>query len=294
MAEEDLFIKGHNACAGCGCSLCMRWILNTLGKDTVVVNATGCMEVVSTQYPASSWGVPYVHSVFANAAAVASGVSRAFRKQGRKSTVAAIGGDGATYDIGFAALSGAMERNEDMIYVCYDNETYANTGVQRSGATPFASETTTSPFETGGKHEWKKDIAFIAAAHGIPYVATASVAFLPDLEKKLLKAKAMKGFRFIVVHAPCTLGWRIPSEKMVEVSRMAVNTGLWNLFEIEAGKFSLSARPALEPVDNYLRAQGRFKHITPEQIRFIQEHSRATRSELEKLEASGVNVGRIL
>ena len=292
---EDLFIKGHNACAGCGCALCMRWVLNTLGKDTVVANATGCMEVVSTQYPASSWGVPYVHSVFANAAAVASGVTRAFRKQGRsKDTVVAIGGDGSTYDIGFGTLSGAMERNEDMIYVCYDNEAYANTGVQRSGATPFASATTTSPQEIGGKHEWKKNLAFIAAAHGIPYVTTASVGFLPDLEKKLLKAKAMKGFRLIVVYAPCTLGWRIPADKMVEVARMAVNTGLWNLFEIEDGKFSMSAKPTLEPVDGYLRMQGRFKHLTAEQIRFIQEHARATRLELEKLEASGVNVGRIL
>ncbi|MFH0834763.1 MAG: thiamine pyrophosphate-dependent enzyme [Candidatus Micrarchaeota archaeon] len=291
---EDLFLKGHTACSGCGCSLCMRWILNTLGRDAVIVNGTGCMEIVSTQFPTSTWAVPYVHSVFANPAAVASGVSRAFKKLGRKGIVTVIAGDGSTYDIGFAALSGAMERNEDMIYICYDNETYANTGVQRSGATPFASETTTSPFESGGKHEWKKDIAFIAAAHGIPYVATASVSFLPDLEKKLLKAKQMNGFRLIVVHAPCTLGWRIPTEKMVEVSRMAVNCGLWNLFEIEGGKFSMSAKPNLEPVDNYLRAQGRFKHISPEQIRFIQEHVRATRSELEKLEASGVNVGRIL
>ena len=291
---SELFLKGHTACAGCGCALTVRHVLESLGKDIVIVNATGCMEIISSPYPRNNWGVPYIHSVFENAASVASGVSRAFKKLGKKGTVVCLGGDGSTYDIGFGALSGAMERNEDMIYICYDNEAYANTGLQRSGATPFASATTTSPKEVGGKGEWKKNLMFIAASHAIPYVASASISNPTDLKKKLEKAMGMEGFRFISVHAPCTVGWKIKSNKTIEVSRLAVECGLWNLFEIENGKFKLSQPIGDKPVEGYLKMQGRFAHVTPEQISVIQSHVRETKVELEKLEKADLNFTRFL
>ncbi|MFA4946356.1 MAG: thiamine pyrophosphate-dependent enzyme [Candidatus Micrarchaeia archaeon] len=290
----EYFLKGHTACAGCGCALTVRHVLETLGKDIVVVNATGCMEIISTPYPRNNWNVPYIHSLFENVPAVGAGVSRALKKLGKKAIVVCIGGDGATYDIGFGALSGAMERNEDLLYICYDNEAYSNTGLQRSGATPFASATTTSPAEVGGKGEWKKNISFIAAAHAIPYVASASIAFLPDLQAKLKKAASMKGFRFISIHAPCTVGWRIPTDKTLEVSRLAVECGLWNLFEIENGVFKLSRPLGSKPVEEYLKMQGRFAHVTPEQIKTIETHAGEAKLELEKLEKSGLNFTRLL
>ena len=292
--SKELFLKGHRACAGCGSALALRHILETLGRDIIVVNATGCMEIISSQYPESNWGVPYVHSVFENAASVATGVSRTLKHLNKKGVVAAITGDGAGYDIGFGALSGAMERNENMIYVCYDNEAYSNTGLQRSGATPFGSATTTTPREMGGKGEWKKNLTFIAAAHAIPYAAAASVAFLPDLQAKLKKAKQKKGFRLVNVHAPCTVGWKINPAKAVEVARKAVECGLWNLFEIDEGKFKLSRPIGEAPVEDYLKMQGRFKHLTPEQVKTIEGHAREVKPELEKLEAADVNFTRFL
>ncbi|MFH0973200.1 MAG: thiamine pyrophosphate-dependent enzyme, partial [Candidatus Micrarchaeota archaeon] len=201
---------------------------------------------------------------------------------------------GNSYDIGFGALSGAMERNEDFIYICYDNEAYMNTGVQRSGATPFHASTTTSPKEISGKTEWKKNLAFIAATHGIPYAANASIGFFPDLKKKLDYAKTVRGFRLVVVNAPCQLGWGFDKSKTLEVARLAVRTGMWNLFEIKDGVFAFNQKPELQPVEDYLKIQGRFKHVTPAQASKIQEHLRRTRAALEKLEASGVNLKDIL
>ncbi len=291
---SEVFLKGHRACAGCGSALALRHVLETLGKDIIVVNATGCMEIISSQHPESNWGVPYVHCVFENAASVASGVSRALKKTGKKGTVVVIGGDGSSYDIGFGAVSGAMERNENILYVCYDNEAYSNTGLQRSGATPYGSATTTTPREMGGKGEWKKNLTFIAAAHAIPYAAAASVAFLPDLQAKLKKAKEKTGFRLVNVHAPCTVGWKINPAKAVEVARKAVETGLWNLFEIDEGKFKLSQPIGEKPVEEYVKMQGRFKHLAPEKITEIEEHARSVKTELEKLEAAGVNFQRFL
>ncbi len=289
-AGEEFFLHGHRACAGCGPAIVMKLALATLGRDTVVVNSTGCMEVVSTQYPESSWKLPYVHSLFENVPSVATGVTRAFKALGKKGTVVGIGGDGATADIGFGALSGAMERNENFLYICYDNECYANTGVQRSGATPLGAATTTSPAEVLGKGEWKKDLPFICASHCVPYVATASVAFVPDLKKKLLKAKGKSGFRFVHVHAPCPLGWRFDSAITIELARMAVKCGMWNLFEIEDGSFKQSMRfPQLDPIDAYLKAQGRFKATTPEQIVKMQEHVKKVQEDLKKLEESGIS-----
>ncbi|MFA6049303.1 MAG: thiamine pyrophosphate-dependent enzyme [Candidatus Micrarchaeia archaeon] len=289
-AAGEYFLHGHRACSGCGPATVMKLALQTLGKDTVVVNATGCMEVVSTQYPESSWKLPYVHSLFENVPSVATGVTHALKALGKNGTVVGIGGDGSTYDIGFGALSGAMERNEDMIYICYDNECYANTGVQRSGATPFGAATTTSPSEVLGKSEWKKSLPFICAAHAIPYVATASVAFVPDLKKKLLKAKEKKGFRLVHVHSPCPLGWRFDPSQTIELARLAVKCGMWNLFEIEDGAFKQNMRfPELSPVGDYLKLQGRFKATTPEQLEKIQSHVQKTQDDLKKLEESGIN-----
>jgi len=290
----EYFLKGHTACAGCACALTMRHVLETLGPETIVVNSTGCMEIVSTPYPRNNWGVPYVHSLFENAASVAGGVSRALKKTGKKGRVICLGGDGGTYDIGFGALSGAMERNEDVLFVCYDNEAYANTGLQRSGATPFAAATTTSPREVGGKGEWKKNLTFIAAAHAIPYAASASIAFLPDLKAKLQKAASIKGFKFIDVQSPCNLAWKIPSNKSIETARLAVDCGLWNLFEIENGAFKLSRPIGTKPVQDYLKAQGRFAGVTAEQVAAIDKHARETKAELEKLEKAGLNFARFL
>ncbi len=282
-------MSGSNACAGCGPSIAMHMILRALGKETVVVNATGCMEVVSTQYPDSVWNVPYIHSVFENIPAVATGVSRAFKVLNKKGTVVAIGGDGASYDIGFGAMSGAMERNENMIYVVYDNNAYMNTGIQRSGGTPWGAATTTSPKEVGGKKVWQKPLPFIAAAHAIPYVATASIAYPNDLDAKLKKAKEIEGFKYIHIHTPCPVGWKFASNKTIEIARDAVECGLWNLFEIENGKFKFSFKPQLVPVDKYLKEQGRFKHLTDEGIAFIQEHVKKARGQLEKLENANIN-----
>ncbi|NYZ75024.1 pyruvate synthase subunit beta [Candidatus Micrarchaeota archaeon] len=290
-----MFLKGHGACSGCGSAIAIHMILRGLGDDAVVSLATGCMEVVSTGYPDNAWNVPVIHSLFENVPAVASGVSRALKKLGKKGVAVGIGGDGASYDIGFGALSGAMERNEDMIYICYDNEAYENTGIQRSGATPKYAATTTSPQEVGGKSEWKKNLSFIGAAHGIPYAATASIAYPADLQKKLQKARTIKGFKLITVFAGCQLGWRHDPSLSVEVARKAVASGMWNLYEIENGVFKRTFKPKqLEPVESYLTLQGRFKHLKPEQTAEIQEHVKKTQAELDKLEASGVNLSQLL
>ena len=292
--KKNLFLKGHTACAGCGPAIAMRMITDVLGADTVVCLATSCVEIFATRFPTTQFALPLIHSVFENTPAVASGVTRALKQLGKKGTTAVIAGDGASYDIGFGALSGAMERNEDFIYICYDNEAYMNTGVQRSGATPFHASTTTSPKEIAGKTEWKKNLAFIAATHGIPYAANASIGFFPDLKKKLEYAKTVHGFRLIVVNAPCQLGWGFDKSKTLEVARLAVKTGMWNLCEIRNGVFAFNQKPELQPVEDYLKIQGRFKHVTPAQASEIQEHLRKTRAALEKLEASGVNLKDIL
>jgi len=284
------FLKGHTACAGCGCVIAIDEMLKALGPDVVVVNATGCMEIVSSVYPTPNWKVPYVHSLFENVPAVASGISRAFKTLGKKGVVLGFSGDGGAYDIGFGALSGAMERNEDMLFVIYDNEAYMNTGVQRSGATPFHAATTTSPQEVSGKREWKKDISFIAAAHGVPYVATASIAFPVDFKNKLAKAKAKKGFRLVTVYANCPIGWRHDSALTIEIAKKAVESGMWQLFEIEDGIFKRTYKPKqLVPVESYLSPQGRFKHLTPEMVKLIQEHINKTAADLDRLEGSSVD-----
>lgn len=286
----NLFEKGHRACAGCGPAIVMRQITNTLGKDIIVVNPTGCMEIVSSCYPESAWMVPYIHSLFENAAPVASGVARVLRARGNNHTrVVVIGGDGALYDIGHGALSGALERNEDVIFICYDNECYANTGIQRSGATPKFAATTTSQVgkKLHGKPESRKHIGLIASAHNIPYIASASVGNLPDLKRKLLKAKETRGSSFIFIHSPCTLGWRFDPSQTINVAKLAIETGAWKLYEMEKGRLTINHEPKFTLVEEYLKIQGRFKHLTKEEIEQIQAEIKADWEALKVMEKIG-------
>ncbi|HID60388.1 MAG TPA: pyruvate synthase subunit beta [Hadesarchaea archaeon] len=275
IPEAELLAAGHRACAGCGCVLALRYALKALGRNAIISMPTGCMEVVTTPYPETAWKVPWIHVAFENAAAVASGVSRALKvlgKQGVKSV--AIGGDGGTVDIGLQALSGAVERGENFLYICYDNEAYENTGIQRSGATPYGAWTTTTPIGRVKRGEDcpKKDMPAIIAAHGVPYVATASVAYPLDYIKKVRKAASIRGPTYIHVHAPCVLGWRIDSSKTIEVAKLAVLTGMWNLYEIDGGELRVTLKPPKrKPVAEYLKVQGRFKHLTDEEIVKIQQ-----------------------
>jgi pyruvate ferredoxin oxidoreductase beta subunit len=231
----------------------------------VVVNATGCLEVFSTPYPESAWQVAWLHSLFGNAAAVASGVAAAFRVKGSDVRVLAQGGDGGTMDIGFGCLSGMFERNDDVLYVCYDNEAYMNTGVQRSSATPAAARTSTTPAvggEPGNAFGTGKNLPVLAMAHGIPYVATASVADLHDLEAKVVRAMTLHGARYLHVHVPCPLGWGSDPAKTIEIARLAVESGLFPLFEAEHGEVVCATKLRRRVnVDAYLRAQSRFAHL---------------------------------
>lgn len=274
IPKEELLAPGHRACAGCGCVLAMRHVLKALGKNVIIACATGCMEVVTTPYPETSWRVPWIHVAFENAAAVASGIAAALRAMGKKGIKAvAIAGDGGTADIGLQALSGTVERGDNVLFICYDNEAYQNTGIQRSGATPFGAWTTTTPIGKlkRGEDRPKKDVPRIIAAHGAPYVATASIAYPLDLIKKLRKAAAIEGPTYMHVHASCVPGWRIDTSKSIEVARLAVLTGAWMLYEIENGEFRLTFKPPKRrPVAEYLKLQGRFKHLTDEEIAEIQ------------------------
>lgn len=274
ISDLELVAPGHRACAGCGCILAMRHALKALGKNVIVSMATGCMEVVTTPYPQTAWRVPWIHAAFENAAAVASGVSRALKVLGKEDVKSvAIAGDGGTADIGLQALSGAVERGEDILYICYDNEAYENTGIQRSGLTPYKAWTTTTPIGKVGRGEDrpKKDLPAIIAAHRAPYVATASMAYPLDYIRKIKKAAAIKGPTYVQVHAPCVPGWRIKENKTIEVARLAVLTGAWILYEVENGKPNVTFKPPKrKPVAEYLKLQGRFRHLTDEEIAEIQ------------------------
>lgn len=274
--NNHLFSAGHTACSGCGQSLAARLVIDAAGKNTMVVNNTGCLEVFSTKFPESAWEVPWMHSLFENAAAVASGVESALKYLGKKDSINVIaqGGDGSTADIGLQALSGMLERGHDILYICYDNEAYMNTGVQRSGLTPFETNTTTSPagLKSIGNLRPKKPMPEIAMAHGIPYVATASVGFPQDLQRKVKKALSIKGPKYMQIHVPCPLGWRHPSGMTFDVAKLAVECGLYPLIEYESGKLSGSRQIQPKPVEEYLKVQGRFKHLlnNPEAIKQIQ------------------------
>jgi len=274
--NNPLFNSGHTACAGCGQSLAARLVLEASGANTIVCNNTGCLEVFSTKYPETAWNVPFIHSLFENAPAVASGVERALVHLGKKEgiNIIAQGGDGSSSDIGLQALSGMLERGHDILYVCYDNEAYMNTGVQRSGLTPFDTNTTTTPAVAGkssGNLRPKKPMPEIALAHGIPYVATASVGFPQDITRKVKKAMSIKGPKYMQIHVPCPLGWRHETSQTFNVGKLAVETGLYPIFEYENGKL-IARQIQPKPVEEYLKTQGRFKHLlnNPEAIAQIQ------------------------
>lgn len=280
MAEglKTLFSPGHTACAGCGQAIAARLVVDTAGANTIIANNTGCLEVFSTKYPESAWGVAWIHSLFENAAAVASGIEAALTYLGTKDKINIIAqaGDGGTADIGLQALSGMWERGHDVLYVCYDNEAYMNTGVQRSGLTPFKANTSTSPIGkilAAGNLRPKKPMPEIAFAHGIPYVATASVGYPQDIQRKVKKALSIKGPKYIQIHVSCPLGWRHLPNLTLDVSKLAVETGLYPLIEYENGKLTQVRKLAkVKPVEEYLKSQGRFKHLlnSPEAIKLIQ------------------------
>jgi len=273
MREDELLASGHRTCAGCGSIIAIRQAMRVIGDDVIVCQATGCMEVTTTPYPETSWKVPWIHSLFENPTAVASGISAALKKQGKDTKVVSFGGDGSTYDIGFGSLSGMLERNEDVLYICTDNEAYMNTGVQRSGGTPRYASTTTSPpgKVSKGKIQFKKPIVDIAAAHHIPYVAQASIGYHIDFRDKVKKALEYEGSKVIVVLSPCPPGWGADASKTVDISKLAVETGLWPLLEIVEGEKRYTYTPTeRKPVEDYLKLQKRFKHLNPDDIADIQ------------------------
>jgi pyruvate ferredoxin oxidoreductase beta subunit len=285
IPEKEFLAPGHRACAGCGATIGVRLALKMLGENTVAISATGCLEVITTPYPETSWEIPWMHVAFENAAAVASGVESALKSQGKTdTTVVVFGGDGGTADIGLQALSGAMERGHNLIYICYDNEAYMNTGIQRSGSTPYGASTTTSPHgkESFGEDRPKKNMPMIMAAHGIPYIATASISYPEDFMKKVKKASEIEGPAYIHLQQPCTTGWGYSPEKTIELGRLAVETGSWILYEIEEGEFKITYRPLQRrAVKEYLNAQKRFKHLTELEKDRIQSHVDAVCIELK-------------
>lgn len=279
VPKGEYLAPGHRLCAGCTAATAIRQILKVSGPNTVVVSSTGCVEVATSFFPQSAWRIPWVHIAFENAAAVASGIESAMKalfrkkKSDEKVNVIALGGDGGTFDIGLQALSGALERGHDFVYICYDNEAYMNTGVQRSSATPFCASTTTCPAgkASKGQSTEKKDLVAIALAHNIPYAATATPAYPFDLMNKVRKAIDVEGPALIHVLTPCPTGWRFDVDRGIDYGKMAVLTGLWPLYEVASGSMRLTFQvPKREPVKKYLEAQGRFKHLKPEDVEAIQ------------------------
>ena len=271
LPTEEQLLPGHAACAGCGATVAIRLAQKALGPRTVFVVPACCTSVLQSAFPFTAFNTPCLNIAFEAAAAAASGVVAAYEARGIKDvTVLAWAGDGGTVDIGLQALSGAAERGTNFIYVCYDNEAYGNTGFQRSGSSPFGSRTTTTPT---GKREHKKDVPMIMAAHGIPYVATACISYPLDFVNKLRKAKTFVGTKYLQILTPCPPGWRFSTEKTVEMGRLAVQTGIWPLYEIVNGKFELSSPSAAlidktkrKPIEEYVKQQGRFDRIAPEDV----------------------------
>jgi pyruvate ferredoxin oxidoreductase beta subunit len=301
LPREELFAPGHRMCAGCGAAIAMRWITKTIGPNAVIANATGCVEVTTTPYPETAWMHPYIHVAFENSAAVASGVEAAIKALKRKgmwdagdTKVVVIAGDGGTYDIGLQSLSGMLERRHGVLYILYDNEAYMNTGIQRSGSTPKYAWTTTTPVGTAvkGKIQWKKDIMGIVTAHRVSYAATASVAYILDMVNKIKTALeyTKEGPTFLHIYAPCVPGWRYPENKTVEIARLAVETGYFPLYEWDHGKLKLNPpsnnhldKSKRKPLKEYLKLQGRFAHLTEQEIAEIEKELDAYWEYLGKL-----------
>jgi len=287
--KEECLSSGHRLCAGCGASIVARQILMASDNPVVVGASTGCFEVATTIYPFTAWKVPYIHNAFENVAATISGAETAYRALKKKGKITkdinfiAFGGDGGTYDIGIQSLSGVLERGHKMVYVCYDNQAYMNTGIQRSGATPCGATTTTAPAGkkiTLGKTQSRKDLTAIVAAHHIPYVAQASPSYWNDLIKKAKKAFAVDGPAFLNVLAPCPRGWRYSPEDTIGIGKLAVQTCVWPLYEIVDGKMEVTYKPReKKPVTDWFKSQGRFKHLFSEENK---EHLGKLQEEIDK------------
>jgi pyruvate/2-oxoacid:ferredoxin oxidoreductase beta subunit len=273
IPEEEYLMSGHLACAGCGATIAMRYALKALGEDVIVVIPACCWTIIPGAFPHTALKVSLYHAAFETAASTATGVKAGLEMKGDSTTtVLAWAGDGGTFDIGLQALSGAAERNDDFIYICYDNEAYMNTGIQRSSATPFLTWTTTTPVRQA-KEEAKKNIMEIMAAHRIPYAATASVAYPEDFFQKMKKAKEIRGLKFIHILTSCPTGWRLPSQLSIKAARLAALTRIFPLYEIENGeKYTINLKQEPRPVQEYLKLQGRFSHLTDSEIEVIQEN----------------------
>ena len=296
VEKEEFFTRGHRACQGCGAALGLRHIFKAVDKDTIVINATGCMEIISSPYPFTSWALPWLHVAFENAAAVASGVEaavKALQRKGRidpdkKIKVIALGGDGGTADIGLQALSGALIRRHNFTYICYDNEAYMNTGVQGSSATPLGASTTTTPAGevSFGQGYWKKNLAEIAVAHKADYVATACPSYPLDLIRKVKRATEIEGPAYIHLFAVCPTGWGTDPAYSVRLGRLAAETGVFPLYEVDHGRYrlTLDLPNGLRPVTDYLKGQRRFRHLPQEVIDEFQERVTKEYERLKKME----------
>ncbi|MEW6555945.1 MAG: thiamine pyrophosphate-dependent enzyme [Elusimicrobiota bacterium] len=268
--KEELFTGGHRLCSGCGAGIVARQVLIACEKPVVIANATGCLEVATTIFPYTAWKVPWFHSAFENAAATIAGIEAAYNALKKKGKITeeinfiAFGGDGGTYDIGLQALSGAMERGHRILYICYNNEAYMNTGIQRSSATPKGANTTTAPSgkRSTGKIQARKDLTAIMVAHNIPYVAQTTLSFHNDLIPKVQKALAVDGPSFMNILQPCRLGWGYPPEDTIRMGRLAADTCIWPIYEVENGLYKLNYKPKEKnPVTEWLKPQNRFKHL---------------------------------
>jgi pyruvate ferredoxin oxidoreductase beta subunit len=280
ITTEENFASGHRACVGCGEALAVRHVCKALGKNVIIVNATGCVEIFSSLLPRTSWRVPWIHTLFENVGAVVSGVEAAYKARIRKGKLedrgvkfVGLAGDGGTSDIGLQALSGALERGHDFLYVCFDNEAYMNTGIQRSSSTPYGAWTTTAPVgkKSIGQMTWKKNMPEIAVAHRIPYVATACPSYPFDLIDKVKRGVETEGPAYLHVFSVCPTGWRCTPNLTIEIGRLAVETGVFPLFEVVNGEYRLTVDfPKLKPVREYLKKQGRFRHLTEKDMERIQ------------------------
>jgi pyruvate ferredoxin oxidoreductase beta subunit len=298
LTQKEYFSPGHRSCQGCAEALAVRLVAKALGRNVIIASATGCMEIVSSPLPYTAWRVPWIHVAFENTAAVASGVESALKvlmRKGRiphKKVVAlAMAGDGGTADIGIQALSGAFERGHNFVYICTDNEAYMNTGIQRSSSTPFGAATTTSPVGRVrmGQITWKKNMPAIAAAHNIPYVATACPSYPIDLVQKVKKAADIEGPAYVHILSVCPTGWRSATELSIKLGRLAVETGIFPLYEVERGQYRLNMDfPKLKPIKEYTKLQGRFRHLTDEMIGEIEKRVHREYEQLRAKAGKGV------
>ncbi len=300
--KNSKFLPGYTACAGCPIGIIARTVLNATDNPIVVTGATGCLEVTTTIYPHTSWNVPYIHSAFGNAGATISGIETAHKalakkgkaKNKKKPKFVVFAGDGGTYDIGLQALSGALERGHDFLFVCYDNGAYMNTGNQRSGATPLGADTETTPFgkESFGKKIRRKNIMEIVAGHNIPYLATANVGFLNDFENKVKKAFEIEGPKFLLVFSPCVNQWKFPSHRTINVAKLGTQTNFWPLYEVENGKYKINYFPEKKKkIEEFYSTQGRFRHLfqRKDKIEIFKKIQKEIDEEFEKIVSRSEN-----